>query len=114
MSLSHEYQAALSFEAKRLLNAIDTEDFDEVRKAHEKLGYLIPAWQANKRNAFIAISGLSVRTLKVLEREGIVALSDLHEFSEEDMLRWPGFGRKSLNELREAGVIKCPVHSKPR
>lgn len=44
---------------------------------------------------------LSVRTFNVLSNYGIRTLGDLEKVREIDLLRLKGFGRKSLNELKE-------------
>ena len=44
---------------------------------------------------------LSVRSYNCLINEGIKYIGDLVQKSENDMLRLPNFGRKSLNELKE-------------
>lgn len=43
----------------------------------------------------------SVRTTNVFVAENIVYLSDLLQFTEAALLRFPNFGRKSLNEVKE-------------
>ena len=44
---------------------------------------------------------LSVRSHNCLKNENIVYVGDLVQKSEQDMLRTPNFGRKSLNEIKE-------------
>jgi len=44
---------------------------------------------------------LSVRSANCLKNENIVYIGDLVQKSENDLLRTPNFGRKSLNEIRE-------------
>ena len=44
---------------------------------------------------------LSVRSANCLRNDNIVYIGDLVQKSENDMLRTPNFGRKSLNEIRE-------------
>ena len=43
---------------------------------------------------------LSVRSQNCLKNENIIYLGDLVRRSENDMLKTPNFGRKSLNEIR--------------
>ena len=45
---------------------------------------------------------LSVRSANCLKNDNIVYIGDLVQRSEPEMLRTPNFGRKSLNEIREA------------
>ena len=47
---------------------------------------------------------LSVRSANCLRNDNIVYIGDLVQKSENDMLRTPNFGRKSLNEIREVLV----------
>lgn len=44
---------------------------------------------------------LSVRSANCLKNDNIVYIGDLVQRSENDMLRTPNFGRKSLNEIKE-------------
>lgn len=44
---------------------------------------------------------LSVRSMNCLKGENIVYIGDLVQKSENEMLRTPNFGRKSLNEIKE-------------
>ena len=44
---------------------------------------------------------LSVRSANCLKNDNIIYIGDLVQKSENDMLRTPNFGRKSLNEIKE-------------
>ena len=44
---------------------------------------------------------LSVRSANCLKNDNIVYIGDLVRMTEQDMLRTPNFGRKSLNEIKE-------------
>ncbi len=44
---------------------------------------------------------LSVRSANCLKNDNIIYIGDLVRQSEQDMLRTPNFGRKSLNEIKE-------------
>ena len=44
---------------------------------------------------------LSVRSANCLRNDNIIYIGDLFQKSENDMLRTPNIGRKSLNEIRE-------------
>ena len=44
---------------------------------------------------------LSVRSANCLKNDNIVYIGDLVQKSEQEMLRTPNFGRKSLNEIKE-------------
>ena len=47
---------------------------------------------------------LSVRSANCLKNDNIVYIGDLVQKSEQEMLRTPNFGRKSLNEIKEVLV----------
>lgn len=47
---------------------------------------------------------LSVRSANCLKNDNIIYIGDLVQKSENDMLRTPNFGRKSLNEIKEVLV----------
>jgi DNA-directed RNA polymerase subunit alpha len=44
---------------------------------------------------------LSVRSMNCLRNDNIVYIGDLVQKTENEMLRTPNFGRKSLNEIKE-------------
>jgi len=44
---------------------------------------------------------VSFRTANVLKNQNICTMGDLIKKTEEEMLRYQAFGRKSLNELKE-------------
>ena len=44
---------------------------------------------------------LSVRSANCLKNDNIIYIGDLVQKSEQEMLRTPNFGRKSLNEIKE-------------
>ncbi len=48
---------------------------------------------------------LSVRSANCLKNDNILYIGDLVQKSENDMLRTPNFGRKSLNEIKEMLVV---------
>ena len=45
--------------------------------------------------------GLSVRSANCLKNDNIIYIGDLVQKTEQEMLRTPNFGRKSLNEIKE-------------
>jgi Bacterial RNA polymerase, alpha chain C terminal domain len=53
---------------------------------------------------------LSFRTANCLKNDNIVYLGDLVQKTEAEMLRTPNFGRKSLNELKEAVLAPLGLH----
>ena len=48
---------------------------------------------------------LSVRSANCLKNDNIVYIGDLVQKSEQEMLRTPNFGRKSLNEIKEVLTV---------
>ena len=44
---------------------------------------------------------LSLRTSNCLKALGIKSIAELVQYSEQELLRMPNFGRKSLNEIKE-------------
>lgn len=47
-----------------------------------------------------SITDLNVRTQTALRNDGIYTLDDLRRLSDQELLRMPNLGRKSLNEIR--------------
>ncbi len=45
---------------------------------------------------------LSLRATKLLEEANITSIAELVQYSEQELLRMPNFGRKPLNEIKEA------------
>jgi len=45
---------------------------------------------------------LSVRSINCLQNDNVIYIGDLVKKTENDMLRTPNFGRKSLNEIKDA------------
>ena len=44
---------------------------------------------------------MSVRSMNCLKNDNIIYIGDLVQKTENEMLRTPNFGRKSLNEIKE-------------
>ena len=44
---------------------------------------------------------LSVRSMNCLKNENIIYVGDLVQFSEDDMMKTPNFGKKSLDEIKQ-------------
>lgn len=75
------------------------------------LGQDIPDWppanldllsvQANKLLEPVEELELSVRSANCLKNDGICYIGELVQRSEDEMLRTPNFGRRSLNEIKE-------------
>jgi len=90
-------QMALLDSAKRILS--------EARSLNQKTQRIfdVIACDVGEQSKVYLVSDmdLSHRTLHCLRNEGITYISQLENLSEGDLLRWPNFGRKSLNELKE-------------
>ncbi len=74
--------------------------FDEPReKAREEIADDLPF----NRNLLRKVDELelSVRSANCLKNDNIVYIGDLVQKTEQEMLRTPNFGRKSLNEIKE-------------
>lgn len=77
------------------------------------LGMEIGRWPPNNIDALVALAGtpfvtlvedleLSVRSANCLKNDNIVYVGELVQRTEAEMLRTPNFGRRSLNEIKEA------------
>ncbi len=78
-------------------------NFDEPQQVrHENLHDDLPF----NRNLLRKVDELelSVRSANCLKNDNIIYIGDLVQKSEQEMLRTPNFGRKSLNEIREVLV----------
>lgn len=83
------------------LNEITQKTNQRLLSLHAELGKYI---ESNiPKNGGIATESLdvSVRTANVLKYNNIEFLAQLQDMTENEILRFPNFGRKSLNELRE-------------
>ncbi len=75
-------------------------NFEEPRQvAHEEIREELPF----NRNLLRKVDELelSVRSANCLKNDNIVYIGDLVQKTEQEMLRTPNFGRKSLNEIKE-------------
>ena len=86
---------------KNFLNAIESSTLNMIKDANEDYKKLDKNDDYNY-NLFRRVNDLelSVRSLNCLNNDGIEYLGDLVNKDENDMLRTPNFGRKSLNELK--------------
>ena len=82
----------------------DEFEFDRPPPAIEPIVYPLPdGWKPPAFLFFMKVEQLelSVRSSNCLRNDGIVYLGELVTKTEEEMLRVPNYGRKSLNEIKE-------------
>jgi hypothetical protein len=85
---------------------VDADDFAAEILLDKPIGDIIDLLSKHKdrraNETPIEMDGLSLRTSICLRNMGITTYEKLTRMSEPELLRIPGFGRKSLNELKEA------------
>ncbi len=75
-------------------------NFEEPRSVSEVESPVEPAFNRNLLRKVDELE-LSVRSANCLKNDNIIYIGDLVQKSEQEMLRTPNFGRKSLNEIKE-------------
>lgn len=75
-------------------------NFEEPRVATETESSTEPIFNRNLLRKVDELE-LSVRSANCLKNDNIIYIGDLVQRSEQEMLRTPNFGRKSLNEIKE-------------
>ena len=75
-------------------------NFDEPHNGHSTEYEPEPAFNPNLLRKVDELE-LSVRSANCLKNDNIVYIGDLVQKTEQEMLRTPNFGRKSLNEIKE-------------
>jgi DNA-directed RNA polymerase subunit alpha len=75
-------------------------NFEEPRLVSAEESPVEPAFNRNLLRKVDELE-LSVRSANCLKNDNIIYIGDLVQKSEQEMLRTPNFGRKSLNEIKE-------------
>ena len=75
-------------------------NFEESDIRIEREDMIQPAFNRNLLRKVDELE-LSVRSANCLKNDNIVYIGDLVQKTEQEMLRTPNFGRKSLNEIKE-------------
>ncbi len=75
-------------------------NFEEPRIAAQEISTTEPAFNKNLLRKVDELE-LSVRSANCLKNDDIYYIGDLVQKTEQEMLRTPNFGRKSLNEIKE-------------
>ena len=83
-------------------------NFEEPRVAQAESEAPVPAFNSNLLRKVDELE-LSVRSANCLKNDNIVYIGDLVQKTEQEMLRTPNFGRKSLNEIKEV-LTKMSLH----
>jgi DNA-directed RNA polymerase subunit alpha len=83
-------------------------NFEEPRVAQAESDVPAPAFNPNLLRKVDELE-LSVRSANCLKNDNIVYIGDLVQKTEQEMLRTPNFGRKSLNEIKEV-LIQMSLH----
>ncbi|MCB9900496.1 MAG: hypothetical protein H6826_04005 [Planctomycetes bacterium] len=74
---------------------------DAVRSGHWSIAELVAALSQDLRETSAAsLPGLSVRAIGAFDRNDVVAVGDLANFSDEDMMQWSNFGTTSFRNLK--------------
>lgn len=83
-------------------------NFEEPRVVQAESEAPVPAFNSNLLRKVDELE-LSVRSANCLKNDNIVYIGDLVQKTEQEMLRTPNFGRKSLNEIKEV-LTKMSLH----
>jgi DNA-directed RNA polymerase alpha subunit len=79
------------------------EVYDLAKAMVDRRQHILDQWALRDVNTggVIASLGLSVRASKCLEADEIYTIGQLVYYTENDLLKTPNLGRRSLNEIKE-------------
>ena len=79
------------------------EVYDLAKAMVDRRQHILDQWTLRDANSggLIASLGLSVRSGKCLEAEEIHTIDQLIYYTENDLLKVPNLGRRSLNEIKD-------------
>lgn len=93
----------LAIEILRIAPHSFVRSYDLAGEMMERRRHVIEQWTLRDANAdgYIGDLGLSARSGSCLEAESIRTISQLLRCTENDLLKVPNLGRRSLNELKD-------------
>ena len=93
----------LAIEILRIAPHSFVKAYDLAGEMIERRGHILDQWTLRDANTggVIASLGLSVRSAKCLEADEIYTIGQLVYYTENDLLKTPNLGRRSLNEIKE-------------
>jgi hypothetical protein len=74
----------------------------QIIKMYRDLPSPVLSQDLNAASPILDLPGLTGRELRCIQRANVSTIGDLAEFDDTTMLGWPGFGKRSLNRVRQA------------